>query len=413
MGPIQSLSDLISLIRRRFWLMVVVVLLGCVGAVLLALSRPHEYMATAVIQIEQPIVAGAATTGAATPAGDAGMAVQLQAIQQRLTTREALLDLIARHNLFSDLPALPDEQRIGLLRENITFQTIASVANTTPGAPTRISAISVSARLGTAEQAARVANDMAQAILDRGSQEQALRAADTLKFYTEEETRLWNEIVALEAEIAAFKNRNPAALPAQQAALQDELTGVETDLRALNQTRLGLVAQRDALAAQTDLRTTGQRQLESLNAQIAALDQQKQGLEARQAEVRAATAASPEVEQALNAYNRRLTQLQDQHEVVSQQLAAAQTAQRLADRQQAERFSLLERAVTPDYPVGSSRKKLALMGGILSLALAFGVALLLDLRRPVVRSSAQMERQTGLIPVVVLPDLDRGRPRRG
>ena len=40
------------------------------------------------------------------------------------------------------------------------------------------------------------------------------------------------------------------------------------------------------------------------------------------------------------------------------------------------------------------------------------VAFLLDLRRPVIRTARQMERETGLRPVVSIPNAPRTRKRR-
>ena len=47
-----------------------------------------------------------------------------------------------------------------------------------------------------------------------------------------------------------------------------------------------------------------------------------------------------------------------------------------------------------------------------SVALALIVAFLLELRRPVIRSARQMTRETGLVPVVSIPDLSPLEKRR-
>ena len=78
---------------------------------------------------------------------------------------------------------------------------------------------------------------------------------------------------------------------------------------------------------------------------------------------------------------------------------------RLEQAQQAERFTLLERALVPQYALGSGGKKLALLGSVASLFGALLLAFGLDLLHPVVRSSAQMERQLGLRPVIAIPEL--------
>ena len=69
----------------------------------------------------------------------------------------------------------------------------------------------------------------------------------------------------------------------------------------------------------------------------------------------------------------------------------------------------------PDYPVSGGRKKLALMGIVGSLVGSVGAAFLLELTRPVLRTAEHMERETGLMPVVSVPELktdDRSLRRR-
>jgi hypothetical protein len=67
----------------------------------------------------------------------------------------------------------------------------------------------------------------------------------------------------------------------------------------------------------------------------------------------------PEVERALAAFQRQLDQLQGQYDVVTRRLAEADTARKLEERQQAERFALLERAVVPEQPVSGGRRTMA------------------------------------------------------
>lgn len=67
----------------------------------------------------------------------------------------------------------------------------------------------------------------------------------------------------------------------------------------------------------------------------------------------------------------------------------------------------------PDYPVTGARKNKALIGAAASLVAALAVAFLLELRHPVLRSAAQMQRETGLVPVVSIPVMDTKPRRRG
>ncbi len=98
---------------------------------MLALSRPKTYEAGAVIQVETPVVSDA--TGA-----DGQTARLLQMIEQRLTTRDNLIAVIERHGLFADAPGLSTDKKVSLLRNSISFQSVAA-ASPQNLAPRRVS----------------------------------------------------------------------------------------------------------------------------------------------------------------------------------------------------------------------------------------------------------------------------------
>ena len=407
MGQIQSIEELIGLILRRRWLIIGLTLIGMIAAVLYAKSRPDMFETAAVIQIQSPTLAP--TADAAAPAGG-GAAQVLQMIEQRLTTRENLVAMIDRHGLFGDLPAATLDEKVMMLRQAVTFQAVDSAAGQTSGQARSISAILIYAKLGNADLAARVANDFAQGILDQSAAGQRNRATESVDFFKEEESRVWKDISALESEVAAYKSANADALPTLRESRRDELTGFDDDLRQVDQDRVALAGQRAVIEQKQNLRETDRRQLDEIAAQIEVLDAQITAITARRDAIQKALAATPEVERVLNGYERRLTQLQEQYDVITQRMAESLTTQRLAERQQAERFTLLERAITPEYPLGNGGKKIAMAGSVLSLVCALLVAFLLDLAKPVVRTAAQMQRQLDLQPVICIPEM---RVRKG
>lgn len=402
MGPIQSFEDMISLILRRRWLIIAVTVVGMMLAVVAAKSRADIYESTAVIQVEVPVVAE----------GSGGSVQFLQTIQQRLTSREALLAMADRHGLFADAPFLSADQRVTLLRGSIHFQPVASTTAPAFGNTSPISALMIVAKSDTADHAARIANDLAQGILDQTNADQLQSTRETTGFFRDEESRVWQQLETLESEIAAYKNANAAALPELSLSRNAEVAAIGTDLREVDQRLIGLEEQRKALDTGGQLRATAQRQLEDVLGQIAVATTQRSTLTAQRDAITAALAASPEVERVLSGYDRRMSQLQSEYDVVTARMAEAETAQRLAESQQSGRFSLLERALTPEFPMGSGGRMIAVAGTLASLAAGLVLALMLDLMFPVIRTAAQMERTLSLRPVVVLPVIAMGRSRR-
>lgn len=393
MGPIQTFEDLIGLLVRRRMVIALVAILGTVLAAVYAKSRPDLYETAAVISVQQASVSNRAEGLETSPAQ------VLQNIEQRLMTRDNVIALIERHGLFADAPGLSVEDKVAITRNAIQFQSVSSA---TGGG---LSAIIISAQSDTAEGAARIANDLAQSMLDMGAAEKRVAADATYDFFKSEEARLWQELARLDAETAAFRETHREALPANREIRQNEATEVNAALRQLDQNLTALQSEEARINAIEVLRATDRRRLEEITQQKAVLAAQRDQLAARKAALDAAFSGAAEVDRSLSVYDRQQRQLQDQYAVVSQRLAEAETARRLAENQQNERFSLLERAITPEYPLGSGGKRIAMAGAVASFGLGLALAFLLDLLHPALRTSAQVQRELNLTPIVAIPEV--------
>lgn len=406
MGQIQSLDEFLNFLFRRRWLILVVAVIGTLLSAVYAKTRPDTYETAAVIQVETAAVQGneAQRSSAA--------AATLQLIEQRLTTRDNLATVIERHGLFADLP-LSMDKKIDMLRASVSFQGVDSAAGQNFGEARSLSAILVFARMDDPELAARVANDFAQGILDQSAAGQRSRADQNVVFFREEVARTAKEIDRLEAETVAYKNQHSGNLPELREARRDEMVSLETELRRLQQDKVALTGETAQINAKATLRETDRRALEDIAARMAVLDAQIASTMSRQSQLEAELASSPEVEQTLASYERQLEQLRAQENAATARMVQAETDARLAELQQAERFTLLERAIVPESAMGGSNKKLAIAGAMASLLAGLTLAFVLDLMKPVVRSAAQMERQLDLRPVVSIPEVKPERPARG
>lgn len=407
MGQIQTLADVIAMIRRRMLPILVVSLLGTLATLFMALQSPHVYEAAAVLQVELPRISTEAGSGDAVSRS----AQRLQLLEQDLTSRDSMLTLIEKHRLFEDSPAMTATEKVVALRQSIRIETVRAGQNPY-GGEQPVSAMLIVVRLGTPLQAADVANDLAQRVLDVTAQKQSERARETLDFYASEDERLGLAIASLEAEITAYKNANVDALPDGMQARRDEIGRLEATLRELDLQLLDLTQELGALRSRGSPRAIEQRQIAALEVQIEGLQGQRRSALERRAEVEAAVNRAPLVETTLGTFNRRLQQLQDQYGVITRRRAEAETNLRLDSERQTERFDLLEPALPPDYPLASGRRKLMVFGMVGSVALALGLALVLELRNPVLRSARQMERMLDLRPVIALPDLPTPQNRR-
>lgn len=395
MGPINSIRDVFSALRRRLALIVLVLAIGLPAALWFAQSRPRTYEATAVIQIEAPQIAADVTgdTGAAFSATS-----QLDLIQQQLLSRDRLADVITRFALFPQVTSM--SQRVGLLRASVRIVKLIdpALAMRPDVSP---SGLTITLQMGDGVQAAAVANDFVNTIITEAAARSAARASRTLDFLSAEATRVGIAIETVDAEIAAFRETRVDALPEGVTTQRDRLNRLNESLTALDQQILTLESDRD------------RRRAEDVARQTALLIQQRALLTQGLAETEAALAAAPGVERELGALNRRLEGLEAELAVVATRRAEAAMTQLLETRNEVESYEVLETAIPPDYPVSASRTKVALAGAGLALMLAIGLALALEVLNPAIRTAAQLERELGVQPVIVVPLLrSRGAARR-
>jgi uncharacterized protein involved in exopolysaccharide biosynthesis len=393
-----SVSSIFAALLRKFWMVFWITTLGTVAAVLLALSRPAIYESTAVIQFEMAQVEENLTSPGATQRATP-VETRLKLIEQKLMSRDSLLEVIEKFDLYSGDADMTDAQKVTQLRESAQISTLidpeqAWRPNVQP------SGLIITVRLESAQTAADVANELLSRVLIEGKSRRSGRAERTLAFFVAEEERVTAEIAALEGELAAYKTRNQASLPESLVSQRDQLARLNDSLLAVEQQLIQLQTQRERIRA------------EDLERQTNLLRQQKLLLEERIVIVQTALNTAPEVERQLSTLERRLGQLQDELSVITTRRADAAMNQQLESQNQVERFEVLETALVPEYPVSSGRRKLAAAGAIGSLMLAVGLALGLEFMNAGIRTAAQMEKELDIRPVVVIPNLDRQKHRR-
>jgi len=151
--------------------------------------------------------------------------------------------------------------------------------------------------------------------------------------------------------------------------------------------------------------------LADLDEQLATLMAQRNLLQDRKSELEKSLETSPEIEHELGALERHLGQLRSEMGVISTHRTEAEVGFRLENQRQAERLTVIELAAFPDFAATGGRKRIAILGGVLSMVLALALAFVQELRNPVIRTAQQMQREIGFGPVVSIPYLDPTPPK--
>lgn len=393
MGQFFSPRNLLRIIWRRLPIILLVLIIGLPLAVFFALNQERQYEAIAAIQIEAPQVVQSANQAVITSASTS----EVDLIQQQLGSRDHMIEVITRLGLFPEEDSMIE--KVSMLRGAVEITKLIDPSqqfrpDATP------SGLIINVRMSDPDEAALVANDFLDAILNEAAQRSEERAERTLAFFVAQEDRVAGQIGQVESELAAFKEANRGSLPTELTSQRDRLNTLQEQLLVLGQQVIELETSTDRLRG------------EDRDRQVALLAQQQALIQSNIDEVEADLARAPEVERNLSSLDRRLEQLETEFEAITTNKTEATIREQLESQDQAERYEVLERAVVPEYAVSTSRSKLAIAGGFVVGLLALAAAFAMEISRPVIRNAAQLEAQLGLQPVITVPHLSGSAMRR-
>lgn len=403
MGSIFSIADFFDMLRRRSMAIVLVCVLGTVLVTLYAASKQHLYRSVEVLQVQ-----GARIADDLAPSTIAGSSARrLQLIEQQVMARGAVLDMIDRLGLFADQPQMGDADKVALIRNSVSVEGVAAAREGFSDDGT-VSLLRITASWTSPEGAQQIAHAFSQRTISLSVSSRLEQSLETLEFFTFQEEELLAEIDALEAEITRFRAENDTGLPGGQEVTQREL---ETLTEAILTIDREMIALQRLIAAPADSRVE-RRQREENQAALAGLVEERALLAGNVAALSESLEGTPEMELQLAQYDRQMEDLREQLQNLTTRRKEAEISYQLETQRQSERLTVLEPAPLPDYPFTRSRKTLVIMGALASLIGGVVVAFLLDLRHPVIRSAAQMERELGLRPVISIPQAQIKRPAR-
>lgn len=266
----KDLRDFLSGLRRRVTPIAWIIGALAVISALVAWLLPPVYESKATILIEEQdippeLVRSTITTYAWQ---------RLQTINQRVMTRQNLMEIVDKHGLYADKRQRETtEEIVGRMREDIKLEPIsADVIDPRSGRPTPATiAFTVGYEYETAAVAQKVASELLTLYLNENIKTRTERATDTYDFLTSETKKLTDEIAGMENKIATFKENHANELPEDKQANITFFERSERDLdfeiqniRSLEQQRVMLQGQLANLSpASPTFDSTGARVLDS------------------------------------------------------------------------------------------------------------------------------------------------------
>jgi len=211
---------------------------------------------------------------------------RLQIIQQRVSARNVILDLVAKFNLLPDERAklTPTEIVERVLSRVIFERREASTIAQRGRGETLVTLFNVGFEDRSPNTATLVANELVTLVLNEDVKSRTSQAAETTRFIETETEKRRNELLGIEAEISAFKLQNDEALPeklqlqmAQLENARNELVSLERGIQSLEEQQRLLELElnvRGVAGGGQDVKSPGVRealrqQVDALNAELA------------------------------------------------------------------------------------------------------------------------------------------------
>ena len=268
------------------------------------------------------------------PTVTAGAKERIQVIEQRVMTRENLLDIVEKFRLFpGKRQSLSGTELMDMMVARARMQPLELELRRRNDLTI---ALTVSFEYEVPQLARSVANELVTLILNEDARNRTNRASETTRFLTREVKKLETDLGTIEGQITELKRKAVDAVPE----------------RVLQQ----LTTLRAEFGEKSGLYSNTHPELIRLKRQIAALEE---------------ATARVGGDNGLEALQNQRAALQKSLDVANQKFDAARLGESLERDQFSERLEILEQAVMPTKPVKPNRPKMLAM--VLALAMMAGM----------------------------------------
>ncbi len=242
-GKKYGAEDLIEILRRRKWLIVLPLALSTIGVSIYARTLPDQFRSEAtVLIVPQRVPESYVRSTVTTRIED-----RLELMREQILSRTKLDTIIREFALYPDLaPVMIREELVDRMRANVSFAVVTD-RRRREGA----GAFQVSFVYGDARKAMLVTERLASLFVNENIQDREVQALATSQFLESNLGEARQRLIEREKKLEAYRSSHAAELPSQQ----------QSNLQAIQNTQMQLQTMDTALARDGDRRSTVERLL--------------------------------------------------------------------------------------------------------------------------------------------------------
>ena len=433
----EFLSDPLGVARRRWPLMLAVLVAGLVATAALGMLLEPKFAARATLMIASQNI----TEEFVRPTVEDDSMERINAMMGEALAQQNLSELIERHDLYPSLrEKLPMVEVVTAMRESLEVKPVEGMGGAFGNEAARIYEISY--RSGDPVVAAAVTNDVADLFTAASSRMRARQADLATQFLRRELEEARESLRDQNREIREFKEAHRGELPEELEANLRKLERLQLQRQSLalqiaeaegrivtyisgseNSPEARLEKLRGQLAGELAIHTEEHPNVTSLRRQIVAVEAEVSGgggggrgarshlvgaterelaamrrelanVELEQQELDQRVGLTPSRQEELAGMEERVAVLRDNYQEFLRKVQDAELARDLEVAQQGARAVVIDRAAPPAEPERPLWKFIAL-GLFASVMLAAGTGVILEFLDPVALTIEQIESLTG------------------
>lgn len=227
-GKKYNVEEIIRILRRRAWLLVLPPAIGLFVALVVSARLPNVYQSDMLIAIVPQRVPDAFVRSTVTLRTEE----RLDALTTQVTSRTLIERMIQEFDLFRDERArLPMEDVVQLMRESIEVQPEAPRRG--PRGPEPLHAFHVRFKYDDPTVAAKVTQRLGSLFVDQNARDRGALAEATNQFLEAQLAEARQRLEATERRLEAFRERHGNELPTQMASNLQVMQNTQMQIQSL------------------------------------------------------------------------------------------------------------------------------------------------------------------------------------
>ncbi|HEV2349337.1 MAG TPA: Wzz/FepE/Etk N-terminal domain-containing protein [Terriglobia bacterium] len=222
-----GLEDYLEILRKRWWVILIPTILGCIGVFLGSLAVSDQFTSTTLVLVEQQKVPDSFVK----PVDTEDIGERVGTMQQQILSRTRLQPIIEKFGLFKkEKGKVAMEDLVDELRKSIVVTPIQSLVTTKTG---ELPGFSISFTGDDPKLSQQVCSEILSMFIEENLHQSEARSVGTTDFMKDQLDQAKKGLDAQDAKLAEFKRRYIGSMPGNEQTDMTMMSAISSQLDAV------------------------------------------------------------------------------------------------------------------------------------------------------------------------------------